>query len=193
MSARSNSSQARYGRVAQAFHWVVAILVFIQVGIGIYVDDLPLGIERIKWMTRHKAIGITILALVLLRLAWRWINPAPSLPEHLPRWQRVTAFTTHGLLYGLLVAAPIAGWLTASAAGLGVSWFGVFTVPALIEKTPGLVDTFEAWHEGLVFALALTVLLHVGAAIWHAWHRDGVMSRMLPWHSNRSDSRKEDS
>lgn len=175
-----HDSQRRYGRIAQSFHWVVVVLVFAQVAIGIHVDDLPLGIERIKWMSRHKALGITILAIVLLRLAWRRHDQAPAMPAHLPNWQRRLAGFTHGSLYGLLIIAPIAGWLAASAAGLGISWFGLFTVPALIDKTPALADTFELIHKVLVWMLAGMIILHVLAAIFHSVRRDGVMSRMLP-------------
>lgn len=186
------NSRNRYGRVAQSFHWLVAALVFVQVGIGVYVDDLPLGIERIKWMSRHKALGITILAIVLVRLAWRACDRTPPMPSHLPTWQRRTALLTHGGLYLLLVAAPIAGWLAASAAGLGISWFGVFIVPSLIDKTPALVETFEQFHEVLVITLALLVLGHAAAAVYHAVRADGVMSRMLPEILVPGDSAKEE-
>ena len=185
------NSPRHYGRVAQSFHWVVAVLVFTQVAIGMHVDDLPLGIERIKWMSRHKALGITILAIVLLRLAWRAFDHAPAMPSHLPAWQRRIALVTHAGLYLLLVAAPIAGWLAASAAGLGISWFGWFTVPSLIDKTPALAKTFEELHETLVITLALLVLVHAGAAVYHAVRRDGVMSRMLPGIFIPVDRRKE--
>lgn len=174
------NSATRYGRVAQGFHWVVAVLVLVQVWIGVHVDDLPLGIERIKWMSRHKAVGITILFLVLLRLAWRWLDGTPPLPEKLPALVRRSAVAVHAALYTLLIAAPLAGWLAVSAAGTGISWFGLFTLPSLFDKNPAWHEPLEELHEWLVISLAILIVLHAAAAVIHGVRRDGMMPRMLP-------------
>lgn len=174
------NSAVRYGRVAQSLHWVVAALVMYQVWIGVHVDDLPLGIERLKWMSRHKEIGISILFIVLLRLAWRRFDPPPGLPASVPQWQRRLATINHWLLYGLLIAAAFAGWLAASAAGLGINWFGLFSLPDLIDKNPAWQEGLRELHESIVILLALLIIVHAGGAVWHAIRRDGVMNRMLP-------------
>lgn len=176
------NSATGYGIIAQLFHWLVAVLVFLQAAIGIYASDLPVSIARLKWLSRHKAIGITVLALVLIRYAWRGLNRVPELPESMPAWERRVALATHRLLYLLLVLAPISGWLHASAAGLSVTWFGWFKVPDLLEKNPDLAPYFENLHVTVVYTLITLVVLHVAAALRHAFfRRDGVMAQMLPW------------
>ncbi|HEX6928046.1 MAG TPA: cytochrome b [Gammaproteobacteria bacterium] len=178
---RFRNSENDYGLVAILFHWLIAALVFIQLGIGIYVDDLPISLARLQWLSRHKATGFVILVLVLARLAWRLVNPAPALPGSMAHWERRIAHATHWLLYGLLITAPLAGWLHADAAGLGVNVFGLFSVPDLMPKNRQVSEMFHDVHVVLVAALAVLLLLHVAAALRHALLRDGVFGRMLPW------------
>jgi len=178
---RYRNTELRYGIIAQLFHWLVAVLVFVQATIGLYASDLPVGIARLKWLSRHKAIGVTVLALVLLRLGWRYLNRLPHLPGSMPPWERRAALLTHRMLYALLLLAPISGWLYASAAGLSVTWFGWFRIPDLLAKNTQIAPYFKELHEVLVFTLIPLVVLHVFAALRHAFfRRDGVMGRMLP-------------
>jgi len=181
--ANLRNSTESYGIIAQAFHWLVAVLVLAQLGIGLYAANLSE-----QWLSPHKSLGLAILALVLLWLGWRALNPPPELPGSMPRWQRGAALATHRLLYLLLILAPLAGWLYASAAGLSVSWFGLFQFPDLVSKDRESADLFKALHIGLVALLASLVAVHVGAALRH-WIllRDGVMHRMLPWKPRRND------
>lgn len=180
-----NSAES-YGIIAQAFHWLVAVLVLAQFGIGLYAANLPVSLARLQWLSHHKSLGLGILALVLLRLAWRAANPPPASPAAMPHWERRAAAATHGLLYVLLVFAPFAGWLYASAAGLSVNWFGLFQVPDLVAKDRELAELFKALHIGLVALIALLLAAHVGAALRHAFvRRDDVMHRMLPWKPRR--------
>jgi cytochrome b561 len=170
-----------YGIIAQSFHWLIALMIFIPFGIGVYASGLPMSLARLQWLSHHKALGITILVLVLLRLMWRVFNRPPPLPASMPRWERRAAVATHWGIYALLIAAPLAGWLYASAAGLSVSWFGVVNVPDLVAKNPELAPTMRALHSLLVKTLAVLLVLHIAAATRHALLlRDGVMRRMLP-------------
>jgi cytochrome b561 len=170
-----------YGIIAQSLHWLLAALVFVQLGLGLYAAGLPVSLARLQWLSRHKSLGLAILVLVFLRLAWRSMNRPPALPDSMPRWQRGAAATTHWLLYALLVLAPLAGWMHASAAGLSVNWFGLFQVPDLLPQQPELSKLLKAAHRVCVALLALLVLGHVGVALRHALVlRDGVMHRMLP-------------
>lgn len=175
--ANWRNSAGSYGFIAQAFHWLIAVLVLAQLGIGLYAANLSE-----LWLPRHRSLGLAILALVLLWLGWRAFNPPPELPGSMPRWQRRTALATHGLLFLLLILAPLAGWLYTSAAGVPVNWFGLLPLPELVSKNRDSAELFKALHVGLVALLASLVALHVGAALRH-WFllRDGVMHRMLPW------------
>jgi cytochrome b561 len=180
--AYCRNSGETYGIIAQAFHWLVAALVLAQLALGVFAANLPVSLARLQWLSRHKSLGLAILAVVLLRIAWRAMNPPPSLPGSIPEWQRRAAVTTHRLLYLLLVLAPLAGWLYASAAGLSVNWFGLIQVPDLVAKDLDLAEVFKQFHLALVALLALLIVGHVGAALRHAfWLRDGVAHRMLPW------------
>ena len=182
------NSTGSYGIIAQAFHWLVAVLVLAQLGIGLYAANLPVSLARLQWLSHHKSLGLAILALVLLRLGWRALKPPPELPDSMPRWERRAALATHRLFYLLLILAPLAGWLYVSAAGLSVNWFGLFQVPDLVSKDPESAELFKALHIGLVALLASLVAVHVGAALRHALVlRDGVMHRMLPWKPRKND------
>ena len=106
MPARNSS--VRYGSVAQFLHWAIVVLLIVQVTLGKIADDLPVGLERLVVMARHKSFGITILGLAVVRLAWRWIDrPPPPLP--MPRWQDIAARLNHWALYALLFALPLSG------------------------------------------------------------------------------------
>lgn len=173
--------------MAQALHWSIALLVFMQVGIGLYVDDLPVSLARLQWLSRHKSLGLLIFALVVFRLVWRKFNPAPPLPATMSAMERRLAMFSHSLLYFLLLTAPVAGWLHASAAGLGASFFGWFSLPSAIGRDAALAEIFHGVHSVLVKSLAVLVTLHIAAALRHALLlRDGIMGRMLPFGSKRS-------
>jgi len=173
--------------VAQSLHWLVAALVFVQFGLGLYAAGLTVSIARLQWLSRHKSLGLAVLALVLLRLAWRSANRPPALPDSMPSWQRRAAAIVHWLLYALLVLGALTGWMHASAAGLSVNWFGLFQVPDLLPKRPDLSELLRAVHRGFVALLAVLLLGHVGGALRHALVlRDGVMHRMLPWKARRT-------
>ena len=175
------NSENHYGSIAQLLHWVIAALVLIQFPLGLYVDGLPIGIERLQWMSRHKSLGILLLAIVLLRVTWRLLNHAPPLPPSMSLHERRAASATHGLLYGLLIAAPLAGWMQASAAGLGVNFFGWFQLPDVVARSTDSANLFGTVHAVLVWMLVAVIVLHVAAALRHAfWLKDSVMQRMLP-------------
>lgn len=177
---RWRNSAERYGIIAQGFHWIIAAAISAQISLGLYVHGLPLSLERLRWVSRHKSLGLLILALFLLRLAWRGVDRAPRLPALMSAAERHLAAATHWLLYVLAITAAVFGWLHASAAGLGASFFGLFPIPALMSKHIELSKPFEVIHAGLVWTLAAVLVLHIGAALRHLWRRDGVFGRMLP-------------
>lgn len=178
MPARNSS--VRYGSVAQFLHWTIVALLVVQVTLGKVADSLPVGIERLAVMARHKSFGITILALALVRLVWRRIDRPPALPA-MPRWQEIAARLNHWALYALLFALPLSGWLMSSAANRPVSWFGLAQLPDLIAPDPDLREWFHDLHHFLIWALYALVGLHVAAALKHQFvDRDGLLRRMLP-------------
>lgn len=175
------NTQEYYGAVAQTLHWAIVALVAVQVVLGITGAGLPVGMERLITLSRHKSLGMTIFALMAARLAWRLVNPVPALPAQLPRVEQRLARCAHWLLYGLLLAMPVAGWISSSASNLTVSWFGLFTFPDLVETDKALAVSAKAWHRGMAWLLIAMVSLHALAALRHHFVlKDSVLLRMLP-------------
>jgi len=175
------NSGGAYGIIAQVLHWCVAALILMQIALGLYAANLPVSMARLQWLSYHKSLGLTILALVLLRLVWRWIDAPPPLPDTMARRERRAARVMHGALYVVPVLAMLAGWLYASAAGLSVNWFGLILIPDLIAKNTEIAPLLKGLHHGLVVLLVLLLIGHIGAAARHAFIlRDKMAQRMLP-------------
>ena len=175
------NTDTRWGSIAQAFHWLIAALIVVQGAIGLTMVELGMTPTKVRVFALHKSIGLTILALVLLRLAWRLTGRAPR-EVPMPRWQIAAARLSHFLLYVLILALPFSGWLFNSAANFPLEWFGVFHVPSL---TRGLDPVLKAFalrtHVVLFWVLVAVVVIHVFAALWHHYkQRDDVLRRMLP-------------
>ncbi|MGQ0385297.1 MAG: cytochrome b [Gammaproteobacteria bacterium] len=170
----------RYGSVAQALHWVVVLLLIGQVTVGMIAHEMPDGFDKLVLLARHKSVGITILALAALRLAWRLIDRPPP-PPPMPRWQRLAARSTHAAFYVLLFAMPLTGWAMSSASNYPVSWFGLVQLPDFVAPDRELKHLMEDVHETLAKALIALAVLHAAAALKHQFvDRDGLLWRMLP-------------
>jgi cytochrome b561 len=185
MSIRNTA--ARWGVVAQFLHWLIVALIIAQVVLGNIAADLPLGVKKLAMFARHKSVGITILGLAVIRLAWRWANPTPELPDTLKPYERVLATLTHAGLYILLFAMPLTGWMMTSARGFPVSWFGFLQLPDFVPKSDSLYQAMKETHDTLALALYAVVFLHVAAALKHHFVlKDEVLRRMLPF-TNKSE------
>lgn len=170
-----------YTATAVALHWAAALLIACNVALGLSMVDLPFSPQKFRWFGWHKWIGITVFLLASARLVWRALHPPPA-PVAMPAWQQHTASIVHGLLYALMLAIPVSGWIYSSSTGISVVYLGLFPLPDLVGKDKALAETLKAVHVTLNFALAALVFVHVGAAIKHHWvDRDGVLPRMLPF------------
>lgn len=171
----------RYTRTAISLHWLVALGLFGAFGLGLYMTDLPLSPYKLKLYSWHKWAGVSLFLLVLFRLGWRLGHPPPPLPMSMPAILRVIAHLTHALLYVLMIAIPLSGWLMSSAKGFQTVWFGLLPLPDLVAKNAELGDQLQWLHMTLNYALAALVLAHIGAALKHRFiDRDDILSRMLP-------------
>lgn len=170
-----------YNGIAKTLHWLVFALMSGAFAVGFYMEGLPLSPGKLQLISWHKWTGVTIFVLVLLRLTWRLLNPPPALPVQMPHWQRRTSEAMHRVLYVLMMAMPLSGWLMSSAKGFQTVWFGVLPLPDLLQKNPPLGKALSEVHEILGFIILAFVALHVLAALKHHFiDRDEVLARMLP-------------
>jgi cytochrome b561 len=170
-----------YNRVARGLHWLVALLAVGVVGLGWASETAARGTPgRDFLLLSHRSVGLTILALMLVRLWWRWGHPPPPLPAHVGLLERALAGATHVLLYVVLIAMPLAGWVNAVAAGHEISLFGAVAIPPLLPEDDRLSQVAIAVHLTGQYVLYLLVSLHLAGAALHAIvRRDGVVGRML--------------
>jgi cytochrome b561 len=184
----TQQTSTRYTAVAQWLHWIIAALIVTQFALAWSADDLPLGAHKLALLARHKSFGMTILMLAIVRLSWRFANPAPQLPDRMTPAERLLARATHIAFYVLLFAMPVTGWLMSSAKNYSVSWFGLFTWPNLIGKDEAAFEALKTTHDYLSDVLLAIAILHVLAALkHHFWNKDDVLLRMLPF--TRSEKR----
>jgi cytochrome b561 len=174
------STEKGWGPVARLFHWGMLLLFIGIVVVGYYMTDLPLGAAKLKIYALHKSIGLTLLALAVLRLGWRLGERRPRLPP-MPAWQATAAGAAHALLYGLMLAIPLSGWLYNSAAGFPLQWFRLVNLPALTGADPVLKALAKEAHEVGVALLIAVVALHAAAALKHHFiDKDATLRLMLP-------------
>ena len=172
----------RYTRVAIVLHWVIALAIFANLALGSIMTDMALSPQKLRLYSYHKWLGVSVFLLVLVRIGWRVVHPAPRLPLEIRDWERAAARVSHFLLYALTLAVPLSGWLFSSAKGFQTVWFGVLPIPDLLRKDALLADMLLAVHNNLNAVMVLLVMLHVLAALKHHYLARGeVLRRMLPW------------
>jgi cytochrome b561/polyisoprenoid-binding protein YceI len=172
-----------YTPAAKLLHWLVAgmiVLQFVLAKMAELASEEGSAVRELALLANHKSVGITILALAIVRLFWRQMNPPPSLPATMSRWQITASHLSHWSLYALLFAMPVTGWLMSSASAYSVSWFNLFQLPDMVAPNPAAKEVFEETHETLAKLLVLVAAIHIGAAIKHAlFDKDGVLQRMV--------------
>ncbi|MEA2782545.1 MAG: hypothetical protein QOK29_4089 [Rhodospirillaceae bacterium] len=169
-----------YSIPARVIHWLAATIIVATFIIGVAMLRALPGAGQNQLFDLHRSLGLTILALTTVRLLWRLRHRPPELPEDTPAWIRTSAAWSHRMLYVLMLALPILGWLGSSAFGAPVHFFGLFDLPPLVDKNKLLADVVFAAHKTGAFVLAGLVTLHVGAAFFHLLiRRDGVFRRMV--------------
>jgi cytochrome b561 len=175
------NSELNWGAAAITQHWLSALVIFAMFALGLYMTDLTL---YHPWYHKaphlHRSVGVLLFIATLLRLSWRlWSPPPAPLANHKP-WEKVLARLMHGLLYLLLFAVMISGYLISTADGRGVEVFNWFTVPATLSKREVQEEIAGSAHLFLAWTLITFALLHAGAAFkHHLIDRDSTLRRML--------------
>ncbi|MDX2027398.1 MAG: cytochrome b [Alphaproteobacteria bacterium] len=179
---------AVYDPVAKALHWLIALAVIGMLAVGWIMVGLPNGPEKFALFQWHKSIGITVLLLALVRLAWRLKHPAPLLPSTMPGWEKFAAHAGHFLLYALMIGMPLVGWVVVSTSPLNLPtmFYGFFQWPHLpvlstLENRKEIND-LAAWAHGVAAWIFVALIVGHAAAAWkhHLINRDNVLLRMMP-------------
>jgi cytochrome b561 len=188
----TTTSMTRYNAVAMGLHWLIAALLITNIGLAWYFNTLT-GLPKIPPTQIHKSIGITILLLSLLRLAWRFVKPHPPLPVSVQGWERWAARATYVLFYVVMIGLPLSGWAMVSASKFiqiyPITLYGLVKWPAIGPLTTLAAPRMHQAHKlfllthGLLAKLAYAlIVLHVAAALRHQFiRRDEVMARMIPF------------
>lgn len=181
-NTHADTKPVRYTLIAITLHWLMAVLLVGLFAVGLYMSDLPLSPWKLEVYAWHKWAGVTAFLLVLVRAGWRFGHRPPELPAAMAALMQKAAHIGHGLLYVLMVAVPLSGWLMSSAKGFQTVYFGVLPIPDLLVKDKELGEVLQEAHEFLSYALVAVVIGHVASAIKHRLiDKDGVMASMLPW------------
>ncbi len=176
-----NNTADRYGTLSMAMHWLMLLLL-----IGVYAcielhGMFPKGSpERAMMKTWHFMLGLTVFGLVFIRLAIRFVTPAPRLLPQIAAWQRHLAGLMHGVLYAFLIVMPVLGWTTLSAKGSVIPFFGL-ELPPLVGADREFGHQLEKIHETIGTLGYYLIGLHAAAALYHHYFvRDDTLRRMLP-------------
>lgn len=186
--AAGHADEGRYSPVAIAFHWTMAVLIFVQLGLGWWMGRVPVGVDKAQAYSLHFALGVPMLVLAMGRLGWRMLAPGPINDADKPGWQTTAAKITHGVFYTCLLGLPLSGWLMVSATArdqtltlVGLPW-PLLPLESLPNTTLWRLEAIGEWlHGGLIASLLLLVPIHIAAALEHHFiARDDVLHGMLP-------------
>jgi cytochrome b561 len=171
--------KSRYDRIARVLHWLVAALLLAQCAFGYWLGVVPRNTpERGYFINLHKSTGLLIGLLILWRIYWRLKQRAPAYRIEMARWQQGLAHGTHHILYVLMLVLPLSGYIASNLSKHGVKFFNVIVLPAWGPDDKLLYGIFNQTHKIAAVLLLGLVALHMLAALWHAWRRDDIFSRI---------------
>jgi cytochrome b561 len=187
MTVQFRNSEDSWGVIARGFHWLIAALILAQFAIGSIAEEMKLTPAKLDLFVWHKSIGVTVLLLVVLRLIWRIANPPPAPLPGRPDWEHKLASLAHWLIYVLVFAVPLSGWLVSDASRVPFKAYFVVSMPDFIATNHDLQEAAAEVHEALTTALLLLVILHAAAALRHHFLlHDDVLRRMLTGRRKRN-------
>jgi cytochrome b561 len=175
------NTSSSWGSLSRGFHWGLGLIIIGMLAYGWWMNHIPGRADRFFHRSIHADIGYLVLLLMVLRLIWRGLNPAPALPSDTPRWQRIAASVSHWSLYGVTIVVAVLGWAHSGARTPNYSdFFGLFHVPQFTSPDKAAAAAYEDRHILFAYILLALIVLHVAAALWHHFgKRDRVTSRMV--------------
>jgi cytochrome b561 len=181
----TRNSTTDWGWPAKILHWVGAVLILLLLVHGWWMTHITPRPERLANYAGHSAMGYDLLALLILRLLWRWLNPLPALPADLQRWEHIAARVSHAALYVLMFVVSLTGWMVATTFrnAMTKDLFGIDVPPIVTTVDRSVRQWLEESHMLLAYVLAAVVLIHIAAALRHHFlKRNDVLRRMI-WSS----------
>ncbi len=177
------NTDTQYGSIAKLLHWLIALIIISLLTVGLYMSDLAeADPSRATLYALHKSFGVTLFLLAFLRISWLFISPPPALPVQFEKKEKILVKAIQGMLYLLMFAMPISGYIMSVTHGYAVAFFGLFELPSLLEESHDLSEIFEALHYYMALALIAFLGLHIAGAIKHRLGADkekDILSRML--------------
>ena len=173
------NTNTSWGWPAKALHWIAAIAILVLLIHGWWMTHVTPRPERFAHYNWHAALGYDVMALLILRLLWRWLHAVPVLPIDLQRWERIAAQAGHALLYVLMFAASLTGWALAGTfrTPMARDLLGI-PVPQIVNDR-GLHNLFEESHTIVSYLLGVLIAVHVVGALRHHFiKRNDVLRRM---------------
>ncbi len=171
----------RYSTTSIVLHWLIAILIIAAFAMGWYMSDLKISPTKLKLYAWHKWLGVSIFGLVAFRLLIRLIKGVPDYPDTMRAREKQLSNIMHSLLYVLMFAVPLSGYLYTYAAGFPVVYLGFLELPAIISPHPEWKENLKELHEMLTTGMLVLVGIHFAAALkHHLINKDGILQRMLP-------------
>lgn len=179
-------SDEKWHWLNKTFHWVMAVFIFTALILGLSFQFIDNDSLRLKVMLAHKSIGITILVMALVRLFWRLHVIAPVHENHW-RIERIAATAVHVVLYGLMIAIPLSGWLMSNYAGYSVHWFNLVEAPVLVSENKDIASTISEIHELMAWVLLGLLALHIAGALkHHVLDKDNTLRGMAGQRAGRT-------
>jgi cytochrome b561 len=179
MSQRPISAITGYTKVAIVLHWLMAALLLGQIAFGWFLETVPRGSPaRGIYVNLHKSTGLTLAMLIVFRVLWRLVHRPPPLPSFMPSWERWAATWSHLTLYVCMLGMPLSGYIAANFSKHGVKLFNQIFLPPWGPDDARTYAIFNTTHVVLSYLFVAFIGLHIFAAVRHAVHRDGVLSRM---------------
>lgn len=182
------TSDARYNQGQIVLHWLVGAMIIFMLALGLWMVGLPKESEllpgqesvRAFWFLLHKSLGITIAAFIVFRVIWRLTHAAPPLPASIPSWQQRASSFVHFILYGLMIAMPLTGYLQSMYSKYPTKLWGI-ALPRLAEANATARETFTDLHQILAYLFIAVLVLHIGAALIHRLSGTGITRRISLW------------
>jgi len=181
------NTERAWGFMAKGFHWLLAILIIGQMGLGKFATETELSPQKLDLFVWHKSIGILILFLVVLRAAWRWNNPPPATVAGLTSWDKRLARAGHGLLYVFMIVVPLSGWWISDTSRIPFKLFWFIPVPDFMEASRDMSHLAAEVHGVLTTLFLILVSIHILAALRHHFllHNDTLQRMLVSRHKRR--------